>query len=65
MRMDLKGCVVMTRNELVCEIGRVEAALEKTKSDKLRHDYGKYLKKLHRDLKYYDRQMKRWQTNRI
>lgn len=52
------------RYDIVCEIGRVEMALQDTKSEKLRHDYGKYLKRLYRDLRYYDRQMKKWQTNR-
>lgn len=47
----------MDRCELVCEIGRVETALKNTSSHKLRHDYGKYLKKLYRDLRYYDRNM--------
>ena len=55
-----RGCSISK-----CEIDRVENALKKTASEKLRHDYGKYLKRLKRDLKYYDRQMKTWQTNRI
>ena len=33
------------------EIGRVRAALQKTTSEKLKRDYGKYLKKLHRERK--------------
>lgn len=45
----------MDRDELIEEIMRVEEALKKTKSPKLRHDYGKYLKRLHRDLKYYNK----------
>ena len=52
----------MDRDELVKEIERVENALRKTSSYKLRHDYGKYLKRLHKDLHYYDRSMKQWQT---
>lgn len=31
------------------EIKRVEAALQKTTSEKLKRDYGKYLKKLYRE----------------
>ena len=31
------------------EINRVEAALSKTESEKLKRDYGKYLKKLYRE----------------
>ena len=46
------------RYELVCEIGRVEMALQDTKSEKLRHDYGKHLKRLYRELRYYDKQMR-------
>lgn len=37
--------------ELIKEINRVERALEKTTSEKLQRDYGKYLKKLKRRLK--------------
>ena len=33
------------------EIDRVETALEKTKSEKLKRDYEKYLKKLYRERK--------------
>jgi len=52
----------MNRTDLVNEIQRVETALRKTTSRKLKSDYGKYLKRLYRDLKYYDKSMKRWQT---
>jgi len=52
----------MNRDELLSEIQRVETALRKTASRKLRHDYGRYLKRLYNELKYYDRNMKRWQT---
>lgn len=55
----------MNREELLNEIGRVEKALKKTASEKLKSDYGKYLKRLYRDLRYYDRNMERWQTSRI
>ena len=55
----------MNRGELINEIQRIEAALRKTTSRKLKSDYGKYLKRLYRDLKYYDRNMKRWQTQNL
>lgn len=55
----------MNRNEMIAEIHRVETALQNTTSKKLRHDYGKHLKRLHRDLRYYDRSMEKWQTNKI
>ena len=57
----------MNRDELLSEIQRVENALKKTASRKLRSDYGKYLKRLYKDLRYYDRSMKRWQkqTSRL
>ena len=45
----------MNREELMAEINRVEKALQKTTSHKLRHDYGKHLKRLYRDLRYYDK----------
>lgn len=45
----------MNRDELIGEILRVENALKKATSYKLRHDYGKYLKRLHKDLKYYNK----------
>ena len=45
----------MNREELIAEINRVETALQKTTSRKLRHDYGKHLKRLYRDLRYYDK----------
>lgn len=51
----------MDREQIIGEIRRVEDALSRTKSNKLKHDYGKHLKRLHRDLKYYDRAMERWQ----
>lgn len=54
----------MNREELLKEINRVETALRKTRSKKLKHDYGKHLKRLYNDLHYYDRQMGQWQTNR-
>lgn len=47
----------MNRDELVAEINRIKSALEKTVSKKLKHDYGRYLKRLQNQLKYYD-QMK-------
>lgn len=33
------------------EFARVKTALEKTKSDNLRRDYGKYLRRLEREMK--------------
>lgn len=55
----------MNREDLLKEISRVEKALKETTSKKLKSDYGKYLKRLYRDLRYYDRNMKQWQTSRI
>lgn len=55
---------MMNKSELIAEIRRVETALQNTNSRKLKHDYGKHLKRLYKDLHYYDRQMKRWQTSR-
>lgn len=54
----------MNREELIAEISRVETALQNTTSRKLKHDYGKHLKRLYKDLHYYDRQMKQWQMSR-
>ena len=45
----------MTRADLIHEIERVEDALRKTASRKLRSDYGKYLKRLRLELRYYDK----------
>ncbi len=45
----------MNRTELIAEINRVETALQKTVSHKLKRDYGKHLKRLYKDLKYYDK----------
>lgn len=50
--------MIKDRYNLVCEIGRVEMALQDTDSWKLKHDYGKYLKKLYRELRYYDKAMR-------
>lgn len=55
----------MNRDEIIAEIRRVEDALCKTDSRKLKHDYGKYLKKLQNQLKYYDRVMNKWQMSKI
>ena len=54
----------MHREDMIREIERVEEALNKTKSPKLRNDYTKYLRKLRRELGYYDRSMRQWQMNR-
>lgn len=56
---------MVNREEMVKEIDRVETALNKTESWKLRNDYTKYLRKLRRELAYYDRRMTEWRTNRI
>lgn len=45
----------MNRGEIIKEIERVEAAIYKTQSYKLRNDYGKYLRRLKRELRNYDR----------
>lgn len=47
----------MNRSELITEICRVEEAIKNTTSRKLQHDYGKYLKRLYKDLHYYDKNM--------
>ena len=47
--MDLANGKDKTYYEI--EIKRVEIALRKTKSEKLKRDYGKYLKKLYRERK--------------
>lgn len=41
----------MTNLELTQEIRRVEDALRRTDSKHLKRDYGKYLKRLYRELK--------------
>lgn len=51
----------MDRDEYVREIHRVEDALKKTRSEKLRRDYTKYLRRLKQELNYYDRQMMLWE----
>lgn len=55
----------MSREQILQEIKRVEAVLSKPISQKLRHDYGKHLKRLYRDLRYYDKAMKKWETKTI
>ena len=40
-----------SKQELINEIERVKAALEKTQSRKLKHDYGKHLKRLYKELR--------------
>lgn len=39
----------------IAEIRRIEAALDKTSSPYLKRDYGRYLAKLKRELRDYDR----------
>lgn len=43
------------REKHLAEIERVKAALNKTTSPKLRHDYGRHLKRMYAELKYYDK----------
>ena len=47
--------LMMNKEQLVEEIRRVEVALQNTTSRKLKHDYGRYLKRLYQNLKYYDK----------
>ena len=54
----------VSREELINEIQRVETAFNKSKSRKLRTDYTKYLRKLRRELNYYDRSMSEWRMSR-
>lgn len=45
----------MTAREAhIAEMRRLEKAIAKTKSDKLRKDYGKALKQMRHELKIYD-----------
>lgn len=53
----------MSREQLLAEINRVEQALGRTNSQKLRHDYGKHLKRLYKDLRYYDNAMARYKAD--
>ena len=46
----------MSREDIAKEIMRVEEALEKTDSRYLKKDYGKYLKRLYRELGKRDRE---------
>lgn len=48
---------MMTRAEMVLEIERVKTALEKTDSRTLKRDYGKYLRRLEREVRDYDKFM--------
>lgn len=48
---------LMNREELVREIEKAKEDLIKAKSDKRRHDVGRYLRRLERDLSEYDRRM--------
>lgn len=49
---------LMNREETVAEIIRVQDALDKTTSPRLKRDYGKHLKKLYQNLRYYDKHHK-------
>lgn len=44
-----------TREELIVEIDRVKAAIGKTRSVKLKRDYGKHLRKLYKEAGAYRR----------
>lgn len=43
------------RETFVYEIDRLKVACEKTKSDYLRRDYGKAIRRMERELRDYDR----------
>ena len=43
------------RKNRVAEIERLKTAMEKTDSEYLKRDYGKALKRMQRELSYYDR----------
>lgn len=42
------------RKKHIAEIKRLEEAVNKTKSEKLKADYGKAIKRMRHDLKVYD-----------
>jgi len=43
------------REAFVCEINRLRTAVRKTKSDFLKKDYGKAIRRMERELAEYDR----------
>lgn len=45
----------MQRDEYAAEIERLEAAIVKTKSEKLRTDYRKAVRRMRKELRDYDR----------
>lgn len=47
------------------EINRVESALNKTQSVHLRKDYTKYLRRLRRELSFYDGCMRDYEKRRM
>lgn len=52
------------REKHVAEMQRLAAAISKTKSEKLKKDYGKRLKQMVHDLKIYDAlREERWKIN--
>ena len=51
----------MNLNEINKEMERVRTAMAKTKSEKLKSDYGKHLKKLEKTKAQYERSY-RWMT---
>lgn len=55
----------MDRAQLVFEIKRVEGALNKTQSRHLRIDYTKYLRRLRKELSYYDDCMRDYEKRRM
>lgn len=48
----------MTVKEIVAEIKRTEQAVQVTKSEKLKNDYGKHLKRMQAELKKYKKMQK-------
>lgn len=47
--------IMSPREKHIAEMRRLEAAIEKTTSEKLKKDYGKALKRMGHELKIYDR----------
>lgn len=50
---------LMNRDELLTEIERVSTILKNSSNRKVKHDYGKHLKRLYGQLRYYDRNYKK------
>lgn len=49
--IEVKTLLLKTLSDYQKEIGRVEAAIDKTDSEHLKRDYGKYLKRLKRQVR--------------